>query len=173
MRLDFSPGFTILSKVTFLGVWTVGVKFYWCVPHLLLQDTHKDRHERASLLSIESLANDTISHLKQHHPCMMRQPDQASKQKQNVYEKSLPGKNFSVRISVKEGTLLFPLKVSKYSACQAKSDKLCNELSLKAANYTSLLLFYWEVFPCQLQQCWGSVSHWLGQQLPLQLPTHI
>lgn len=107
----------------------------------------------------------------------MWQPHQASKHKQNVYEKSLPGKSFSVRISVKQRTPLFPLKVSEYSACQNKSDKLSNEISLKAVSYTSLLLFLLSlsVPMAAVLSLSGkhSVSHWLGQQLPLQLPTHI
>lgn len=35
MSLDSSLGLTVLSKAKFLRLWTVRVKFYWCVPFVV------------------------------------------------------------------------------------------------------------------------------------------
>jgi len=69
-----SPAFTVESKLEFIRLWTVGVECYCLCPFSccrVLSSYHKDRHERMSLLSTESLVKDTINDQTSQNPCIM------------------------------------------------------------------------------------------------------
>lgn len=178
MSLDSSLGLTVLSKAKFLRLWTVRVKFYWCVPFVVAGHSQGQTWKGISSepcrkpcqwhnqppKAAASMHDVTIrSGLKAEAKCVWKIPPREKNFSKNLCKEK---KNSAIS---SEGQQVLSMSDYKWQTLQWALTE-SSQLHIPSPFLQSISMPIAAALSLSGNQ---SARHWLRQQLPLQLPTHI